>query len=110
MPKALHDTQEVVRLDERERLGTMVLVGELLRDLPPEAGGTLANNPQSARPVKKHDISLAAHQSGTLSRFFFASALMLCNEDLSTVVQSHSWHPASRHWAATSFLLKKSMQ
>ena len=38
LPKALHDLQEVVRLDERERLGTIVLVGEILRDLPPEAG------------------------------------------------------------------------
>ena len=35
--KILHDAQEVLRLDERERPSTVVLGGQLVRDLPPKA-------------------------------------------------------------------------
>ena len=37
-PKALHGAQEVLRLDKRERLGTVLLGRQSIRDLPPEAG------------------------------------------------------------------------
>ena len=111
LPKALHDAQEVLRLDERERPGTVVLGGQILRDLPPQRqGNTLANKPQSARPVKKDDISLALYVSGTCSRFFFASALMSCNEALLTGLQSHLCKFCWRMRAATNFLLRKSIQ
>jgi len=60
--------------------------------------------------VKKDDISLARHLSGISSRFSFASALMLCNEALPTVLQSLSCKFCWRRRAATNFLLRKSMQ
>ena len=110
VPKALHDAQEVLRLDERERPGRVVRAGLLIRASPQRQGNTLAKQPQSARPVKKHDISLALYVSGILSRLCFASALMRCNVSLLTELQSHLCKFCCRMWAATNFLLRKSMQ
>lgn len=77
---------------------------------PQRQGNTLANKPQSARPVKKDDISLAWYVSGICSRFFFASALMSCNEALLTGLQSHLCKFCWMMRAATNFLLRKSIQ
>ena len=37
-PKVLHDAQERLGLDERERPSTVAMRGQLVRDLLPEAG------------------------------------------------------------------------
>ena len=59
---------------------------------------------------KMYSVFVGRYQELESVALLFASAFMLCNEALSTKLQSHSWHPASRHQAPTNFILRKSMQ
>ena len=105
LPKALHDAQEVLRLDERERPGTVVLGGQLLRDLPPEAGEHAGEQTPVGATREERRCTCREY-----ARFFFASALMSCNEALLTGLQSHLCKFCWRMRAATNFLVSHSIQ